>query len=60
MEFRCRKCYKLRYPSQEKDLDFLLKPLAAAAGVSKRTARKALEESAPRSMESQCPGSDPW
>jgi hypothetical protein len=43
-EFKCRRCYKLRYPSQERDLDFLLKPMAAAAGVPRRIARKYWEE----------------
>jgi hypothetical protein len=44
-EFRCRYCYRLRYRSQQRDLDFLLKPIAAVAGVSRRIARKYLEES---------------
>ena len=42
--FRCRRCYGLRYRSQQRDLDFLLKPMAAAAGVPRRIARKYLEE----------------
>jgi hypothetical protein len=42
--FRCRGCYGLRYRSQQRDLDFLLKPLAAAAGVPRRIARKYLYE----------------
>jgi hypothetical protein len=43
-EFRCRGCYSLRYRSQLRDLDFLLKPLAAAAGITRRAARKYLYE----------------
>jgi hypothetical protein len=43
-EFRCRGCYGLRYRSQQRDLDFLLKPIAAAAGVPRRIARKYLYE----------------
>jgi hypothetical protein len=43
-EFRCRGCYGLRYRSQQRDLDFLLKPIAAAAGVPRRIARKYLFE----------------
>jgi hypothetical protein len=42
--FRCRNCHKLRYRSQERDLDFLLLPIMAATGVPKRVARKALRE----------------
>ena len=47
-EFRCRFCYGLRYLSQQRDLDFLLKPLAAAAGVPRRIARKYLFETTPK------------
>jgi hypothetical protein len=43
-DFRCRGCYRLRYRSQQKELDFLLKPLAAELGVPKRVARRYLEE----------------
>jgi hypothetical protein len=42
--FRCRDCYGLRYPSQQRDLDFLIKPLAAELGVPRRVARKHFEE----------------
>jgi len=42
--FRCRHCYKLRYQSQERDIDFLLKPIMANAGVPRRIARKYLYE----------------
>ncbi len=42
-ELRCRECYKLRYRSQEHDLDFILLPLAAEAKVPKRIARQFLE-----------------
>jgi hypothetical protein len=41
--FRCRKCYGLRYRSQQRDIDFLLKPLAAELGVARRVARRYLE-----------------
>jgi hypothetical protein len=49
-EFRCRGCYGLRYRSQQRDLDFLLKPLATAAGVPRRIARKYLYEVHPPSQ----------
>ena len=50
-EFRCRGCYGLRYRSQQRDLDFLLKPIAAAAGVPRRIVRKYLFE--PNAMSSK-------
>jgi hypothetical protein len=43
-EFRCRDCHGLRYRSQERDLDFLLLPIMAEAGVPKRVARRYLKE----------------
>jgi tRNA(Ile2) C34 agmatinyltransferase TiaS len=43
--FRCRDCYHLRYRSQEKDLDFVLRPVMAATGVPRRIARHLLRDS---------------
>jgi hypothetical protein len=43
--FRCRDCYHLRYRSQEKDMDFILRPVMAATGVPRRIARHLLRDS---------------
>ena len=44
MDFRCRDCYRIRYRSQEKDLDFILRPIMVATGVPRRIARRLLQE----------------
>jgi hypothetical protein len=44
IEFSCRRCYGLRYTSQRRDLDFLLKPIAVQTGIKRRLIRQYLDE----------------
>jgi hypothetical protein len=43
-DFACRRCFRLRYTSQGRDLDFFLKPIAAQSGLPRRIVRRQLEE----------------
>jgi hypothetical protein len=45
-EFRCRDCYGVRYLSQERTLDLLVKPIMAATGVPRRVALRSLRQTA--------------